>query len=272
MIKNIFSAFGSAAHELTSNSRALVTLVLLYAATLAASWAFFATREATVTQLVVTLLLAVAAPVLLLVTLTISVGYDYSEQGALALLKQSLKDFWKLFVVSLPLILIGIAALYLLGKIQTAGPATARAIASSARAPAQAPLEWKAVAVTATEYLLFWFALPLVAVHLWIATTRDGLKMALKGVARTIASAFAPSSILIYVVGFSVFAVAPYFLVFTKTPAASAWVEVGVLGARLALAAVLSLLGWVITARAMVRIQQAKISSSQENNPQQLAP
>jgi hypothetical protein len=179
------------------------------------------------------------------------------------LLKTSLRDFWKLFVISLPLILIGLLAIYLLGKVDTTAPATAareaaRTLPAPPRlAPKTQPVSWQSVAITTIQYLLFGLMLPLAAIHLWIATTREGLQQAFRRLPRILARAFAPRSVLVYAIGFLVFAVVPYFLIVTKTSVNSAWLDAGLLVARLLLAALFSLIGWVVTVGALAERGEA---------------
>ena len=225
---------------------------------LGAIYLFFVTREATVGQLLLSLMLPIAAPILFLVIQTIAARYNQGSQRAWALLGGSLRDFWKLLVISLPLILIAVLAVYLFGKIETTAPAStvreaARALPAPSRpvTPKPQPVHWQTVAITTLEYLLFCLVLPLAAIHLWIGTARDGLKQTLKRSARILARAFAPQAVLIYAIGFVFFAVAPYFLIVTKTPASSAWLDAGLLVARLLLAALFSLIGWVVTVGAL---------------------
>ena len=66
-----------------------------------------------------------------------------------------------------------------------------------------------------------------------------------------LARAFSPQSVLIYIIGFLIFAVVPYFLLFRTTPNKHAWLELVLLGARVAAVFALTLLGWVITVKAI---------------------
>ena len=258
MIKRILHALASALRALFCRWGALLILVVLYLAMLGAIYQFIATREATVGQLFLSVLFALAAPVLFLIIQTMAARYNQGSQRAWALLGGSLRDFWKLLVISLPLILIAVLAVYLFGKIETTAPAAAvreaaRALPAPPRTvtPKPQPVSWQSVAVTTIEYLLFCLVLPLSAIHLWIGTARDGLKQTLRRSHRILARAFAPRSVLIYVIGFVFFAVAPYFLIVTKTPVNSAWLDAGLLVARLLLAVLLSLIGWVVTVGAL---------------------
>ncbi|MEK6286244.1 MAG: hypothetical protein AABO57_10925 [Acidobacteriota bacterium] len=262
MIKRIFHAITSALRELFRRWGALLILLALYLAMLGAIYLFFVTREATVGQLLLSLLLALAAPVLFLVIQTMAARYNQGSTRAWALLGGSLRDFWKLLVIVAPLILIAVLAVYLFGKIETTAPAAAvreavRSIPAPSRpaAPKPQPVNWQSVAITTLQYLMFCLVLPLAAIHLWIGTARDGLKATVKRSARILGRAFAPQAVITYAIGFVFFAVIPYFLIVTKTSAASAWLDVALLGSRLVLAVVFSLIGWVVTVGALGRLE-----------------
>ena len=229
---------------------------------LGAIYLFFVTREATIGQLILSLLLALAAPILFLVIQTMAARYSAGNGRALPLLGGSLRDFWKLLVISLPLILIAVLAIYLFGKFGTTAP-VATAVREAVRAvpapprpapPKPQPVHWQSVALTTIQYLLFLLLFPLAAIHLWIAAARDGLKQAFKRSARILGRAFAPKAVATYAIGFVFFAVVPYFLVVTKTSAASAWLDITLLVSRLVLAVLFSLVGWVVTVAALGRL------------------
>jgi hypothetical protein len=258
-MKRTFHSIASALRELFRRWGALLILLVLYLAMLAAIYEFIATREATVGQLFLSVLFALAAPVLFMVIQTMAARYNQGSQPAWGLLGGSLRDFWKLLVISLPLILIAVLAVYLFGKVETTAPATAvrdavRAVPAPARAatPKPQPVHWQSVAITTIEYLLFCLVLPLAAIHLWIGAARDGLKQTIKRSPRILARAFAPQSVVIYAMGFVIFAVVPYFLIVPRTPVSSAWwLDAGLLVARLLLAGLFSLIGWVVTVGAL---------------------
>ena len=113
---------------------------------------------------------------------------------------------------------------------------------------------WQAVAFSTLQYLLTGLVLPLASIHLWVEAANNGLKKAFRTSARTIAHAFAPRSFLTYAIGFVVFAIIPYFLVTRRTPITRPWLDVSLFGARLGLAALLSLIGWVVTVGALTRL------------------
>lgn len=258
MIKRILHAITSALRELFRRWGALLILIALYLAMLGAIYWFFVTREATVGQLILSFLLALAAPILFLIIQTTAARYNQGSPGTWALLGGSARDFWKLFVILLPLVLIAVLAIYLFGNLETTPPGAAVTEATPA-APAPPrpvtakpePVSWGTVAITTIKYLLFCLILPLAAIHLWIATARDGLTQAFRRSPRILTRAFAPQSVVIYAIGFVFFAVIPYFLIVTRTPASSAWLDAGLLAGRLLLAALFSLIGWVVTVGAL---------------------
>jgi hypothetical protein len=266
-MKKLIRSLSSALRELFRLWGALLIMLVLYLAMLGATYWFFVTREATVGQLVLSLLLALAAPLLFLVIQTMSARYNSGNQSGWNLLRGSLRDFWKILVISLPVILIAVLAIYLFGKIETTPAATvkeaARVLPATPRpaAPKPQPLSWQSVALTTIEYLLFLLVLPLAAIHLWIGAAREGLNNTFKRLHRVLARAFAPQSVIIYLIGFVVFAVIPYFLIVSRTPAGNAWLDVGLLLARLLLAAVFSLVGWVVTVGALANRNEEILSS-----------
>jgi hypothetical protein len=272
-MKRIFKALTSSSRDLLHNWRTLMILLVLYLAMLGAAYQFFVTREATIGQLLLSSLLALAVPILFLVIQTMAARYNQNQQP-ISLIGGALRDFWKLLVIAIPLIIIAVLASYLFSKAGSNAPVTtirevARAVPAASRplAPKPQPVHWQAVAITTLEYLLFFLILPLAAIHLWIATAREGLKRAFKQSARILARAFSPQAVVIYAIGFLFFAVIPYFLVVTRTPAGTAWLDAGLLVVRLLLAVAFSLIGWVATVGALVQLREAKrIANAAETN------
>jgi hypothetical protein len=258
MLKNVIASMIAAARSLWRNKPALATFFALFAALLAAIYLFVVTREATIWQLLVTLVAGLAAPVLFFVLQAMSVSYRRGEASLGVLLRGSWRACWKLLLVSVPVALLAWLIVYLFSQVelQAAGAVreAARFTPAAPRPPARSeaqPGQWLTVIITAARFLLLYIVLPLAAIHLWIAAARDGLGAALKGIGRVMARAFAPRSVLTYAIGLVLFGVIPYFLIFTRTPVKNAWIEAGLLGARLTLAAVLTLFGWVLTLGAL---------------------
>ena len=215
MYTTSIKAIISAARSLFRNRRSLLLILAVYIALLTAMYLFVSTREATVSQLLLTLVTVIAAPALFFVLQAATVN-----SGSRSLIRTSLN----LIVVSVPVIALTLLAVYGLNKIHT-HPAI----------------------VTTVRYLLLAVVIPLLAMQLWIGAGNTGLRTVVKSLRRT----FTPQSLFIYACGFLVFAIAPYWLLHRTIAIQRPWLELSVMVARLALSALLILLGWVTTVRAL---------------------
>jgi hypothetical protein len=260
MLTETFQSIVAATRNVFSNWRPMLLVALIYASLLAALYTFVVVKEASMVQVVLTFVLALAAPLLFFLLQSMIVG-GIAGEGQMplsSLLKRSLADLWKLIVVTLPLIALAILIGYLLMKAQARLGATLpdaaaelpRRMAAGAREAAR-PIDWKAAALSTVRYLLFGLVLPLAAIHIWLATARDGLGSAIKRVGGIMGRAFSPQSVLTYAVGFIVFGIIPYFILFKSTTSSRAWLEISLLVTRLTAVFALSLFGWVITVKAL---------------------
>ncbi|HEV7473382.1 MAG TPA: hypothetical protein VGN90_04980 [Pyrinomonadaceae bacterium] len=261
MLTETFQSIAVAARTVVRNWPATLLIAIVYAALLAVLYFFVIVREATFVQVSLTFASAIIAPLLFFVLQAMVAG-EGEVMTATALLKRSLASFWKLILITLPLIALGILIIYLLGKAQNHFDANARAaaaalprrLAETANARnAATPIDWKAALLSTIRYLAFGLVLPLVAIHLWLATVREGLAPGIIKLRHHLARAFAPQSVLIYIAGFLIFGVAPYYLLFRTTQTSHAWLELSFLVARLVVVFALTLFGWVITVRALAR-------------------
>ena len=262
MLIETFSSIVTAVRKVFANWPALLLVATVYVALLVTLYFFVAVREASVAQVTLTFALALVAPILFFVLQAmIASGFSDSSQPVSAglLAKRSLTGFWKFIVITLPLIALAVLVIYLLAKYQShlaAAPDGATqlhpmAMSSRTHEAARPPINWKGAALSTVRYLALGLVLPLAAIHLWLATARDGLLAAIKRTGQLLARAFAPQSVLIYVAGFLIFAVVPYFLLFRTTPNKHAWLEIILLTIRLAAVFALTLLGWVVTVKAI---------------------
>lgn len=260
MLTETFSSIVTAVRRVFANWRALLLVATVYVALLIVLYFFVAVREASVAQVVLTFALALVAPILFfMLQAMIASGFSDAEPLSAGLVaKRGLTGFWKFIVITLPLIALAILVAYLLAKYQShlaSIPDSATQLhpmaASRSHETARAPINWKGAALSTIRYLALGLILPLAAIHLWLATAREGLLAALRRIGQLLARAFAPQSVLIYVIGFLIFAVVPYFLLFRTTPNKHAWLELILLGARVAAVFALTLLGWVITVKAI---------------------
>jgi len=263
MLTETFSSIVTAVRKVFANWPTLLLVAIVYVALLATLYFFIAVREASIGQVALTFALAFVAPILFFVLQTmIASGFSSDVQPVSAglLAKRSLTGFWKFIVITLPLIALAVLVIYLLAKYQShlaavSDGAQLHPMASSrTHETARVPINWKGAALSTIRYLALGLVLPLAAIHLWLATARDGLLAALKRTRQLLARAFAPQSVFIYVVGFLIFAVVPYFLLFRATPNKHAWLEIVLLTARLAAVFALTLLGWITTVKAIALV------------------
>jgi hypothetical protein len=208
------NALLSALRLLFMNRRALYSIVFAYAGLLTTLYLFISTREATISQLLVTLFSIAAAPALFFLLQSISVTYTSGNLRKLVFLSI------KLFIVSLPVIGLIVFAAY-------------------------------KVNMTTLRYLLIAVVAPLLAIQLWIATSNTGLRSLVKRLGQVLSKTFAPDSVLVYACGFLIFAVAPYLLLRKSISTERAWLEISLLTVRLAASATLMLVGWVTTVGAI---------------------
>lgn len=264
MLTETFHSIAAAGRTLLKNRSTMLLLAVVYAVLLAALYFFMAIREASIVQVVLTFGLAIAAFVLFFLLHAIVVGGIAGERaetqsGIGGLLKRSLSNLGKLVLISLPLIGLAFLIAYLLNKAQNYvgfGPDSTNDVlepmaGSRSRKPAQLPINWRVAIFSSLRYLSFGLILPLAAIHLWLATVRDGLGPAVRKIGAHLSRAFAPQSVLIYILGFLVFGLLPYFLLFKATPTSKAWLELSLFVARLAAVFALTLFGWVITVWAL---------------------
>lgn len=218
----------SLAARLLFKSRCMLALLLaVYAALLTAVYLIVSTREATIFQLVLTLILVFVAPALFFLLQAVSISYANGPTPS-GVLRKAASDSLKLIVVSIPVFALAFLALYLLNKIQA--PATT---------------------ATTLRYLLVGIVAPLLAIQLWVATSTGGLRSVWRSLKKVLTTTLAPQSVFVYACGFLIFAVAPYFLMIKTIPIERAWLEFSLLVLRLTISALLILLGWVTTVGAL---------------------
>ena len=139
MYSKSFKALFSAMRLLFTNKRALVLVLMTYAGLLTALYLFISTREATISQLLVTFFSIAAAPALFFLLQSISVAYTSGSLRRVGVVS------FKLFIVSLPVIGLTAFAAY-----------------------------W--VNIATLRYLLIAVVAPLLAIQLWIATSNSRLR------------------------------------------------------------------------------------------------
>lgn len=249
MVKDVLHSIAAAAQRLFANWAALLISLSLYTALLGAFYLFFTIREATATQVALNLILPIAAVTLFFMIQAMGLSYVRIGVGAAYLLKRSLGDCWRILLASLPLILIAWLIVYLFGKADHAFFTV-----STAAGVTEFRWVWAAIAVHAVQILLLHVVLPLIAIHLWIATVREGLGSAFKGFKRVVTRALAPRSLLIYTAICVVFGPIVYFLVFQQATFTGPWTQLWAVGSKTALALLLAFIAWLLTLGSMAEL------------------
>jgi hypothetical protein len=267
MTKNVLSALFNAARGLLRNFGALLALAVLYAALIAAAVVFVTTREASLFQIAVTAVAAVAVPVLFFLAASACAAYAVGESRPFGVVGRALRGFVKVLIVSIPVVALVVGTVWGLNKLESRVKHDPREEAreqfsrhesadeedDTAVEHPKPRVRWAYVFYSALRLFLLGILLPLVAIHLWIVAVRDGLRAVLLGIHRVIARAVSARSVFTYAVGMIVFALLPYFLIIKRTPSNTGWLELSFLGTRLLVAYLLTLFGFVTTMTALAR-------------------
>jgi hypothetical protein len=255
---NTIRTFTGATKSLLTSPRALAILAVLYALLLATLLGFIRTREATVWQVVLTMLLLVLIPIAFFVLQAAILQHARTEKFGWA---QMMRDAIKLAVVSIPIIVLACVLYYLLNKWQAHFPAPEPLVTFPAPKgpPAPQPLHWPTVLFATLRCLLLGIALPLATIHLWIEVAANdvrtsldgGAKTVLKRIGNTLAGAFAFDSVLTYGLGLIVFVLVPYAILFVPISVKGNKTDFAVFVFRLVLVYVFTLIGWTVTLTAL---------------------
>jgi len=237
MYSQSIKAILSAARSLLRNRRVLLLMIAAYAGLLLAIYLFVSTREATISQLLLTLVAVISAPALFFALQAVSVSYPDGPISR-GLIKKSLK----LIAVSVPVVALTLLTIYGLNKIHS-----------------------HPTIVTAIRYLLLAVVIPLLAIQLWIAGSNSGLRVLVKNLRKVLSSTFAPHSVFVYACGFLIFAVVPYYLLQGKTSIQRPWLELSLLFLRLGVSAILILIGWVTTVGAISILTRKNYLAASKN-------
>jgi len=247
-----------------TNIRALAIFAALYALLLVSLYGFIATREATMWQVTVTLLLLVLVALEFFVLQSAILNHAGEPKFRWG---QILRDALKLAVVTVPILLLAWALWALLNKWQLRFPVPRPPITFPAAAPKIQPIHWPSLIFATVRCLLFGVALPLAAIHLWIEVAgrnvRDALgggQAVLKRIGNVFARAFASESVFTYALSLIFFVAVPYALLFIPLTVKGRKTDFAVFIARLVLAFLFTLIGWIVTLTALARESTARLS------------
>jgi hypothetical protein len=244
---------------LLTNLRALLLFVILYALLLVTFYFFVSTREATVWQVLVTYVLLIVIPAEFCVLQATIIDSARDLQFSW---KRILRHAFKIFLVTIPVLLVGWGLWYLVNKLAVRWPAPPLStLALDAKSPKPAPMHWPTLLIATLRFVLFGVALPLAAMHLWIEITAQdaramfagGAKAFFRRIGNAMARTFSSESVFTYGLGLIAFALIPYALLFVPLTIKGNKTDFTAFIVRLLLAFAFTLCGWVVTLVTLVR-------------------
>jgi hypothetical protein len=254
---NTIKIFFSTIKSTLTSLPALAVFTLIYALLLAAFFRFIWVREATVWQVFMTYALMVVIPSLFFIFQAAIIGRARDLKfrwGAILI------DAVKFFLATIPILLVAWLLSYLLNKAQLRFPAPALpALPVGAAPPTPRPLHWPTLVFATLRFVLIGVALPLTAIHLWIALAGgEGRRLFAGGgffkrIGTAVARGLAFESVLIYALGLVIFFVVPYAILFVPFTPKGNKSDFAFFVVRLVLSFIFSLIGWVVTVSALTR-------------------
>ena len=280
MIATTLKTWIDTIRALLTSPRALAIFTGLYALLLGTLYWFIATREATVWQVAITLLGLVLIPAEFFIFQAAIL--DQARDSRFRW-RAILIDALKIFVVTIPILIVAYILWYLLNKWQAHYPTPPRVLVFDTPhgPPNPQPLYWPTLLFATLRCLLFGIAFPLATIHKWIQVTRNDLKTLLAGgaqgilrrVGRGCAHAFSSNSVLTYALGIVVFVLIPYALLFVPITIKGNKTEFVVFILRLVLVFVFTLFGWIVTVGALTKLpcESAAMDAKPEAKPLKLS-
>src|SRR5215472_14697249 len=247
----------SALKTTVTNIGALATFAIIYAILLATFFRFIWIREATLWQVLFTYALMILIPAEFFIFQAAIINRVRDQRFRW---RAILTEAVKLFVATIPVLLLAWLLSYLLNKLAVRFPAPALpALPATQGPPTPAPHHWPSLLFTTLKFVLWGVATPLIAIHLWIAIAGGELRSMfatgpfLKKIGIALARAFSADSVLIYALGLIIFFLLPYVILVPVITIKGNKTEFGLFILRLLGAAVFGLLGWVVTVSALTK-------------------
>jgi len=274
MIVDTFKVWLAAIRTTVTNLAGLAIFTVLFVLLLASLYLFVSTREATILQVLITLVFLVLIPaeffVLQASILTLAHAPGWRP-------REILLNALKLFVVTIPILVVAYVLWILLNKWQLHYPAPRPPIVFPPAAAKPQPLHWPTLLFTTVRGLLFAVVLPLVTIHLWIQVVAHEVRTlfsggpvpALKRFGGVFSRALTTTSVLIYALGLILFALIPYALLFFRISPHGTKTDFAVFIFRLVLVFAFILFGWIVTLRALSKAGRSEpgISAAQIGAP-----
>ncbi len=223
----------SAGRKLTASPTTVLVGLLIYLLMLGAIFLFLTTRESSLWQILLGL---VVSP--LLAVLLFFLGQAFALQSIRTGIETSYKlrraviDCSRIITATLPLIVLMVITIYL-------HDLAADWFEMESEYRWVLPLLW-------LKRVLFWLIYPLLAIHLWIVAVRDGAAVAVRSMPQVARQAFEPGSIVIYLVVAGTYGIIAWLLFQTRPAIEREWLELILFAVRMGLALLTIFLGWFL--------------------------
>src|ERR1051326_3009937 len=241
-----------------TNVGALIVFTCIYAALVVASYFFISTREATVWQVIVTYTPMIVIPALFFIFQASIIDRTREQTFHWGTI---IVDAIKFFVATIPVLLLGWLIYYLLNKWQAHHVPPVLVAPPSALESKSQPLHWPTLFFATLRFAVLGVALPLSAIHLWLAGAGSdlrtwidqGARPFIKRIGWALGNAFSPESVLIYAFGLVLFFVLPYTVLFVPFSPKGNKTDFAVFILRLLLTFIFVFAGWVVTVGTLAR-------------------
>ena len=244
--------------RMTLTSARTIMLLVLYAVLLVSFYFFISTREATVGQVFLTYALLFLVPALFFIFQAAILDFARNRKFVV---KPLLLSALKLFLVTIPILLIGALVWWLMNKLQLRYAAPPAPVVFGPTPPKPQPVHWPTMLITTLRFVLFGVAFPLATIHLWIeasvcdlrASFSGGAKTIFGAIGRTLARAFSSEAVFVYGLGLILFVLGPYLFLFVPVHVKGTKTDFAVFILRLLLAFSFTFVGWVVTVTTLLR-------------------
>ncbi len=229
------AAVTEAVRRLVFNWKTLLLAYLLYGLLLGLIYFFVTTREATMIQV---LLGIVVLPILVIVLFFFlqALGLHLPRLGAgpLIKLRLALADSLRLLLATIPLALV---VWLILGGFDRLGEWFAGGDGDGSS---------RLSGVIDRAQSIVILILPLCAIHIWIVTVRRGAVAGIRSIWKDLPRIFAPVGIVIYAVIAGLTTLLAWICLFNRPPVDQEWIELYLFGARVVLGLTIIFFGWLL--------------------------
>ena len=242
-----------------TNIGALTVFIMIYALLMTTFFRFIWIREATVWQVVwtYTFMILIPAEFFIFQAAIIDRVRDQKFRWGVILV-----DALKFFLATIPVLLLGWLIHYLLNKLQLRYPAPIIVSPNLAAGPPKSqPAHWPTLLIASLRFLLIGIALPLTAIHLWIALAggemrawfAGGAKGLFKRIGSTVARGFGFESVFIQGLGLILWLIVPWIILGVLFSPKGYKASLALIVGQIALAFIFNFFGWVLTISALTR-------------------